>query len=65
MRTLISMTDGKVFTLATLDQMIAHTQLRHFLPSYKAKAISARASTRYLVYKSPAFESAGGDSRQH
>ena len=33
MRNLITRTEGKVFTLATLDQMIAHTQLQQFLPS--------------------------------
>ena len=33
MRSLITRTEGKVFTLATLDQMIAHTQLQQFLPS--------------------------------
>ena len=33
MRTLITMTEGKVFTLATLDQMVAYTQLREFLPT--------------------------------
>ena len=32
MRSLITMTEGKVFTLATLDQMIAHTRLQEFLP---------------------------------
>ncbi len=32
MRSLITRTEGKVFTLATLDQMIAHTQLQRFLP---------------------------------
>ena len=33
MRSLITRTEGKVFTLATLDQMIAHTRLREFLPA--------------------------------
>ena len=33
MRSLIIMTEGKVFTLATLDQMVAHTRLREFLPA--------------------------------
>ena len=33
MRSLITMTEGKVFTLATLDQMVAHTRLQEFLPS--------------------------------
>ena len=32
MRSLITNTDGKVFTLATLDQMVAHTRLQEFLP---------------------------------
>ena len=32
MRTLISITEGKVFTLATLDRMVAHTRLQEFLP---------------------------------
>ena len=32
MRSLITGTEGKVFTLATLDQMIAHTRLHLFLP---------------------------------
>ena len=32
MRSLIATTEGKVFTLATLDQMIAHTRLQEFLP---------------------------------
>lgn len=32
MRSLITTTEGKVFTLATLDQMIAHTRLNDFLP---------------------------------
>ena len=35
MRSLISRTEGKVFTLATLDQMIAHTRLQEFLPLEK------------------------------
>ena len=33
MRSLITITQGKEFTLATLDQMIAHTQLQRFLPT--------------------------------
>ncbi len=33
MRSLITRTEGKVFTLATLDQMVAHTRLRKFLPA--------------------------------
>ena len=33
MRSLITRTEGKVFTLATLDRMIAHTQLQRFLPT--------------------------------
>ena len=33
MRSLITMTEGKVFTLATLDQMVAHTRLQEFLPT--------------------------------
>lgn len=33
MRTLITMTEGKVFTLATLDRLVAHTRLQEFLPS--------------------------------
>lgn len=33
MRSLILMTDGKVFTLATLDQLVAHTGLQEFLPA--------------------------------
>ena len=32
MRSLITKTEGKVFTLATLNQMIAHTRLQEFLP---------------------------------
>ena len=32
MRSLINNTDGKVFTLATLDQMVANTRLQEFLP---------------------------------
>ena len=32
MRSLITRTEGKVFTLATLDQIIAHTRLQDFLP---------------------------------
>ena len=35
MRSLIGMTEGKVFTLATLDQMVAHTRLQEFLPAEK------------------------------
>ena len=35
MRSLITNTDGKVFTLATLDQMVAHTRLQEFLPIEK------------------------------
>ena len=33
MRSLITMTEGKVFTLATLDQLVAHTRLQNFLPT--------------------------------
>ena len=33
MRSLITMTEGKVFTLATLDQIVAHTRLQEFLPT--------------------------------
>ena len=33
MRSLILMTEGKVFTLATLDQLGAHTRLQEFLPA--------------------------------
>ena len=33
MRSLIAMTEGKVFTLATLDQMVTHTWLKDFLPT--------------------------------
>ncbi|MDE2860932.1 MAG: hypothetical protein OYI31_06480 [Chloroflexota bacterium] len=33
MRSLITRTEGKVFTLTTLDQMVAHTRLKEFLPS--------------------------------
>lgn len=33
MRSLINRTEGKVFTLATLDQMITHTQLQRFQPT--------------------------------
>lgn len=29
------MTEGKVFTLATLDQIVAHTRLKEFLPANK------------------------------
>jgi len=32
MRRMLLRTDGKIFTLATLDQMIQHTRLREFLP---------------------------------
>ena len=32
MRSLITRTEGKVFTLATLDHLVAHTRLRQFLP---------------------------------
>ncbi|MCC7416585.1 MAG: hypothetical protein IT176_05530 [Acidobacteria bacterium] len=32
MRRMLLRTDGKVFTLATLDQLIPHTRLREFLP---------------------------------
>ena len=32
MRSLITRTEGKVFTLATLDQMVANTRLQDFLP---------------------------------
>ena len=35
MRILITRTEGKVFTLATLDQMVAHTRLQQFLPLEK------------------------------
>ena len=35
MRSLIGMTEGKVFTLATLDQMVAYTRLQEFLPFEK------------------------------
>ncbi len=35
MRSLITMTNGKVFTLATLDQMVSHTRLEDFLPMDK------------------------------
>ena len=35
MRSLIVMTKGKVFTLASLHQMIAHTRLQEFLPVVK------------------------------
>jgi hypothetical protein len=33
MRELLRITEGKVFTLATLDQLIPHTRLREFLPN--------------------------------
>lgn len=33
MRSLITMTEGKVFTLATLDNLVAYTRLQEFLPS--------------------------------
>lgn len=32
MKVLLRCTEGKVFTLATLDQLISHTRLREFLP---------------------------------
>lgn len=32
MRRILLQTEGKVFTLATLDQLIAHTELQRFLP---------------------------------
>lgn len=32
MRDLLAATRGKVFTMATLDQLVAHTRLREFLP---------------------------------
>jgi hypothetical protein len=32
MRNLLLITEGKVFTLATLDQLIGYTRLREFLP---------------------------------
>ena len=35
MRSLITRTEGKVFTLATLDQIVAHTRLQRFLPVEK------------------------------
>ena len=35
MRSLITRTEGKVFTLATLDQMVGHTRLKEFLPMEK------------------------------
>ena len=35
MRSLITRTEGKVFTLATLDQMVGHTRLKEFLPTEK------------------------------
>jgi hypothetical protein len=34
MRRMLMATDGKVFTLATLDQLIPHTRLREFLPEH-------------------------------
>ncbi len=37
MRRMLVRTDGKVFTLATLDQMVKHTQLRDFLPKKPTK----------------------------
>jgi hypothetical protein len=37
MRRMLLRTDGKIFTLATLDQMIQHTQLRDFLPKKPTK----------------------------
>lgn len=36
MRSLITMTEGKVFTLATLDRIVAYTRLQEFLPSIGA-----------------------------
>ena len=33
MRSLITMTEGKVFTLATLHRIVAHTRLQEFLPT--------------------------------
>jgi hypothetical protein len=38
MRNLILITEGKVFTLATLDQLIPHTRLREFLPNIQPGA---------------------------
>lgn len=35
MRKMLIRTEGKVFTLATLDQLVEHTRLRHFLPRIK------------------------------
>lgn len=37
MRRMLLRTEGKIFTLATLDQMIQHTQLREFLPRTRAE----------------------------
>jgi hypothetical protein len=37
MRRMLQRTQGKIFTLATLDRMIQHTQLREFLPKKPAK----------------------------
>jgi hypothetical protein len=37
MRRMLLRTEGKIFTLATLDQMIQHTRLREFLPKKPAK----------------------------
>ena len=35
MRKLLLRTEGKVFTLSTLDQLVEHTRLRDFLPRAK------------------------------
>jgi len=35
MRKMLLRTEGKVFTLSTLDQLIEHTRLREFLPKGK------------------------------
>ncbi len=37
MRRMLLRTDGKIFTLATLDEMIQHTQLREFVPKKPTK----------------------------
>jgi len=37
MRRMLQRTEGKIFTLATLDQMIQHTMLREFLPRDRAR----------------------------
>jgi len=37
MRRMLLRTEGKIFTLATLDEMIQHTRLREFLPKKSAK----------------------------